>query len=59
MRKNSVLIPRAQQEITACQQKLEAAETERKKHRAKLPASRTSCGSAISPISGRMKLEAA
>jgi hypothetical protein len=37
--KNSVLIPRAQQEITACQQKLEAAETERKKHRAKLPAS--------------------
>lgn len=36
--KNSMLI-RAQQEITACQQKLEAAETERKKHRAKLPAS--------------------
>ena len=37
--KNSMLIPRAQQEITACQQKLEAAGTERKKHRAKLPAS--------------------
>ena len=37
--KNSALIPRAQQKITACQQKLEAAETERKKHRAKLPAS--------------------
>ena len=37
--KNSVLIPRAQEEITACQQKLEAARTERKKHRAKLPAS--------------------
>ena len=36
--KNSALIPRAQQKITACQQKLEAAETERKKHRAKLPA---------------------
>ena len=37
--KNSVLIPGAQQEITACQQKLEAAEAERKKHPAKLPAS--------------------
>ena len=37
--KNSVLIPSAQQEITACQQKLEAAQAERKKHRAKLPAS--------------------
>ena len=36
--KNSALIPRAQQKITACQQKLEAAETERKKHPAKLPA---------------------
>ena len=36
--KNSALIPRAQQKITACQQNLEAAETERKKHPAKLPA---------------------
>jgi hypothetical protein len=36
--KNSMLIPDAQKKITACQQKLEAAETERKKHRAKLPA---------------------
>ena len=37
--KNGVLIPRAQKEIGSCRQKLEAAETERKKHRAKLPAS--------------------
>ena len=37
--KNSVLIPRAQKEIGTCRQKLEAAEAERKKHRAKLPAS--------------------
>ena len=37
--KNEVLIPRAQQEITACQQELAQAETERKKHPAKLPAS--------------------
>jgi len=39
--KNSELIPRAQKKITACKQKLEAAGTERKKHRAKLPASET------------------
>jgi len=37
--KNSVLIPRAQKEIGTCRQKLEAAQAERKKHRAKLPAS--------------------
>jgi Transposase protein len=37
--KNEALIPRAQKEITACQQKLDQAETERKKHPAKLPAS--------------------
>ena len=36
--KNSALIPRALKKITACQQKLEAAEAERKKHPAKLPA---------------------
>ena len=37
--KNSVLIPRAQKEIGTCRQKLEAAQAERKKHRARLPAS--------------------
>ena len=37
--KNSVLIPRAQKEIGTCRQNLEAAQAERKKHRAKLPAS--------------------
>jgi hypothetical protein len=37
--KNSVLIPRAQNEIGTCRQKLEAAQAERKKHRVKLPAS--------------------
>ncbi len=37
--KNSVLIPRAQKKIETCKQKLEAAETDRKNHRAKLPAS--------------------
>ncbi len=36
--KNSVLIPRAQKKIETCTQKLQAAETERKRHRAKLPA---------------------
>ena len=36
--KNSVLIPRAHEKITACERALEAAQTERKKHRAKLPA---------------------
>src|SRR6266851_2606987 len=36
--KNSVLIPRAQKEIGTCRQKLEAAQAERKKHPAKLPA---------------------
>jgi hypothetical protein len=37
--KNSVLIPRAQKKIGTCRQRLEAAQAERKKHRAKLPAS--------------------
>jgi hypothetical protein len=37
--KNSVLIPRAQKKTGTCRQKLEAAQVERKKHRAKLPAS--------------------
>ena len=37
--KNSVLIPRAQKKTGTCRQKLEAAQAERKKHRAKLPAS--------------------
>ena len=37
--KNSVLIPGAQEKIKTCQQKLDEAETERKKHPAKLPAS--------------------
>jgi len=37
--KNSVLIPRAQKKIETCTKKLAAAGTERKKHRAKLPAS--------------------
>ncbi|MDQ2876333.1 MAG: hypothetical protein M3Y33_16660, partial [Actinomycetota bacterium] len=37
--KNGKLIPRAQQKIEACQQALREAETERKKHPAKLPAS--------------------
>jgi hypothetical protein len=36
---NSVLIPRAQKEIGTCRQELEAAQAERKNHRAKLPAS--------------------
>jgi hypothetical protein len=36
--KNDVLIPRAQKKTGTCRQKLEEAETERKKHRAKLPA---------------------
>jgi hypothetical protein len=36
--KNDELIPGAQKKIEACKQKLEEAETERKKHRAKLPA---------------------
>jgi hypothetical protein len=36
--KNSVLIPGAQKKIAACKKKLEAAQTVRKKHRAKLPA---------------------
>ena len=37
--KTEVLIPAAQKKIETRRQKLEAAETERKKHRAKLPAS--------------------
>ena len=37
--KNDKLIPAAQKKIETRKQKLEAAETERKKHRAKLPAS--------------------
>src|ERR1035437_6902824 len=37
--KNDVLIPSAQKKIAACEQKLEKAQAERKKHRAKLPAS--------------------
>jgi hypothetical protein len=37
--RNDELIPRAQKKIGTCKQKLEEAETERKKHRAKLPAS--------------------
>src|ERR1019366_8625152 len=37
--KNGELIPRAQQKIEACQQALQEAGTERKKHPAKLPAS--------------------
>ena len=37
--KNDELIPRAQKKIAACERALEAAGTERKKHRAKLPAS--------------------
>ena len=37
--KNSELIPGAQKKIGTCKQKLAQAETERKKHRAKLPAS--------------------
>ena len=37
--KNEVLIPAAQQKIETCQQALDQAETERKKHPAKLPAS--------------------
>ncbi len=37
--KNGELIPRAQQKIEACQQALQEADTERKKHPAKLPAS--------------------
>ena len=37
--KNGELIPRAQQNIEACQQALQEAETERKEHPAKLPAS--------------------
>jgi Transposase protein/Helix-turn-helix domain/Sigma-70, region 4 len=37
--KNDVLIPSAQKKIGTCKQKLEKAQTERKKHRAKLPAS--------------------
>ena len=37
--KNEVLIPAAQQKIETCQQKLDQAEAERKKHPAKLPAS--------------------
>jgi DNA-binding CsgD family transcriptional regulator len=36
--KNSVLIPGAQKKIAACKKKLQAAQAERKKHRAKLPA---------------------
>src|ERR1039458_3024825 len=36
--RNDVLIPRAQKKTGTCRQKLEEAETERKKHRAKLPA---------------------
>ncbi len=37
--KNGELLPRAQQKIEACQQALQEAETERKNHPAKLPAS--------------------
>jgi hypothetical protein len=37
--KNSELIPRAQQKIQSCQQALQKAQTERKNHPAKLPAS--------------------
>jgi hypothetical protein len=37
--RNDELIPRAQKKIGTCRQKLEETETERKKHRAKLPAS--------------------
>ena len=37
--KNSVLIPRAQKKIGTCRQELEAAQAERKNHRARLPAS--------------------
>ena len=37
--KNEVLIPAAQQKIETCQQALDQAEAERKKHPAKLPAS--------------------
>ena len=37
--KNSVLIPRAQKRIGTCRQELEAAQAERKNHRARLPAS--------------------
>jgi hypothetical protein len=36
--RNDELIPRAQKKTGTCQQKLDEAETERKKHRAKLPA---------------------
>ena len=36
--KNDELIPRARKKTETCQQKLDQAETERKKHRAKLPA---------------------
>src|SRR5712691_5136995 len=36
--RNDVLIPRAQKKIDTCKQKLQATETERKRHRAKLPA---------------------
>jgi len=36
--KNDELMPGAQKKIETCQQKLDEAETERKKHRAKLPA---------------------
>src|SRR5208282_1750067 len=39
--KNSVLIPGAQKKIAACKKKLQAAQAERKKHRAKLPANET------------------
>ncbi|HUY50911.1 MAG TPA: helix-turn-helix domain-containing protein [Streptosporangiaceae bacterium] len=37
--RNDMLIPAARKKIAACQRKLEAAEAERKKHPAKLPAS--------------------